>query len=156
MNQQQQDVPWWRNHPWMGRHLFRENRNKVPLEELAKYFNKHVAWFPDGSGVRDSDVDRQALWDRIEASGDDPSWYSYEFVEDTSHLKSKPPCPFGCFANKPFLARAVCFTPIREPPVCPVPSSPCLSSGRGENSSMSDPRSTRPPTVLFLHLGWRS
>jgi hypothetical protein len=86
MNQQQQEVPWWRNHPWMGRHLFTENRSKVPYEELAKYFNKHVAWFPDGSGVRDADEDGDALVERIRASGDDPSWYTYEYVEDAPRL----------------------------------------------------------------------
>jgi hypothetical protein len=82
MNPQPQDIPWWRHHPWMGRHLFAENRNRFPLEELLKYNNMHVAWFPDGSGIRDADEDGLVLWQRIEASGDDPSWYTYEFVSN--------------------------------------------------------------------------
>lgn len=73
-------VPWWRNDPWLGRHLWNENVAKFPPEELAKYNNMHVAWFPDGSGVRDADADMAALRKRIEASGEDPSWYSYEWV----------------------------------------------------------------------------
>jgi hypothetical protein len=81
---QENGVPWWRNHPWLGRHLFWENRNKVPLEVLEKYNHMHVAWFPDGSGIRDADADGYAMWKRIEASGDDPSWYTYEFVETGS------------------------------------------------------------------------
>jgi hypothetical protein len=76
----QQDIPWWRNHPWLGRHLFRENRENFPREELLKYHNKHVAWFPDGSGIRDADEDGMVLMERLKASGDDLSWYNYEYV----------------------------------------------------------------------------
>jgi hypothetical protein len=81
MKPQPEEVPWWRNDPWMGRHLAAENRAKFPLEELAKY-NMHVAWLPDGSGVRDADKDAETLWERIKASGDDPRWYTYEYVSD--------------------------------------------------------------------------
>jgi hypothetical protein len=73
------DVPWWRNGPWLGRHLFAENRNKN-AHLLQAYNNMHVAWYPDGSGIRDADADMFVLWKRIEASGDDPQWYSYEHV----------------------------------------------------------------------------
>jgi hypothetical protein len=76
-----EELPWWRTHPWQGRHLFWENRNKVPLEVLEKYNNMHVAWFPDGSGIRDADADGEAMIKRIEESGDDPQWYTYEYVE---------------------------------------------------------------------------
>jgi hypothetical protein len=86
MSEQPKEVPWWRNHPWMGRHLAAENRNKFPLEELAKYNNMHVAWFPDGSGIRDADEDGEALIERIKASGDDLSWYTYEFITDEPML----------------------------------------------------------------------
>jgi hypothetical protein len=64
----------------MGRHLAAENRNKFPVAELLKYDGQHVAWFPDGSGIRDADPDGVLLWERIKASGDDPSWYTYEFI----------------------------------------------------------------------------
>jgi hypothetical protein len=80
--QKTDDVPWWRNDPWLGRHLWNENVAKFPREELAKYNNVHVAWYPDGSGIRDADPDGAALWKRIEASGDDPSWYCYEWISD--------------------------------------------------------------------------
>jgi hypothetical protein len=75
------ELPWWRTHPWLGAHLFAENRNKVPLEVLQPYNHMRVAWFPDGSGIRDADVDGVALYERIKASGDDPSWYCYEYIE---------------------------------------------------------------------------
>jgi hypothetical protein len=75
-------VPWWRNHPWLGAHLWNDNRSKYPVEELRKYNNMHVAWFPDGSGVRDADPDGVALRERIKASGEDPSWYCYEWISD--------------------------------------------------------------------------
>ena len=78
-------VPWWRNHPWLGRHLFVENRTKN-LHLLREYDQMEVAWFPDGSGIRDADPDPDALWDRIKASGDDPSWYNYEYVSDELYL----------------------------------------------------------------------
>jgi hypothetical protein len=73
-------VPWWRNDPWLGRHLFVENRNKN-VNLLAPYNQMHVAWFPDGSGIRDADLDLFVLWERIKASGEDPSWYNFEYVE---------------------------------------------------------------------------
>ncbi|MFO0841853.1 MAG: hypothetical protein U0797_05555 [Gemmataceae bacterium] len=78
-------VPWWRNHPWLGRHLFHENRTKN-LHLLQKYNRMEVAWFPDGSGIRDADPDPMALRERIKASGDDPSWYNYEYVTDEAYL----------------------------------------------------------------------
>src|SRR5262245_30878234 len=79
----QGNVPWWRNHPWLGRHLFAENRNKN-CHLLLPYDNMTVAWFPDGSGIRDVDIDETALRERIKASGDDPDWYNYEYVRDLS------------------------------------------------------------------------
>jgi hypothetical protein len=80
MSEQKQDeVPWWRNDPWLGAHLFTENRNKN-CELLLQYEGKIVAWFPDGSGIRDADEDVVALRQRIEAAGEDPSWYCYEYA----------------------------------------------------------------------------
>src|SRR5436190_96783 len=75
MSETQDGVPWWRNDPWYGGHLFYENRNKFPLEELAKYNGQYVAWIPDGSGIHDSDPDPIALRARIRASGDEPAMY---------------------------------------------------------------------------------
>jgi hypothetical protein len=74
------EVPWWRNHPWLGGHLFLENRNKN-CHLLLQYQDMYVAWFPDGSGIRDADADLVAMQERIEAAGEDPSWYCYEYAE---------------------------------------------------------------------------
>jgi hypothetical protein len=73
------ELPWWRNDPWLGAHLWAENRSKN-ADLLLPYDGKCVAWFPDGSGIRDADPDMGVLWNRIKASGDDPSWYAYEHV----------------------------------------------------------------------------
>jgi hypothetical protein len=86
MTKQTEDVPWWRNHPWLGRHLAIENRNNFPPEELLKYNHKHVAWFPDGSGIRDADKDREVLVERLRAAGDDLSWYTYEYIDLDPYL----------------------------------------------------------------------
>jgi hypothetical protein len=83
--QQQADVPWWRNHPWQGRHLFNENRTKN-IHLLDKYNKMWVAWFPDGSGIHDVDPDPVVLRERIKASGDDPACYSYEYVSDETYI----------------------------------------------------------------------
>lgn len=86
MSSTSQNIPWWRNHPWMGRHLAAENRTRFPLQELAKYNHMHVAWFPDGSGIRDADEDGDALIERLRASGDDLSWYTYEYISIDPNL----------------------------------------------------------------------
>jgi hypothetical protein len=71
----------------MGRHLFAENRRKFPGEELlTKYNRKYVAWYPDGSGIHDSDPDPIVLRERIEASGDDPAWYLIEYITDEMYI----------------------------------------------------------------------
>jgi hypothetical protein len=81
MSEQKQDeVPWWRNHPWLGGHLFLENRARN-CHLLQQYDNMVVAWFPDGSGIRDADADGIAMRKRIEDAGENPSWYVYEYVE---------------------------------------------------------------------------
>jgi hypothetical protein len=79
------ELPWWRNHPWLGGHLYAENRNRN-AHLTRPYEGMVVAWFPDGSGIRDADRDRGALWDRIKASGDDPSWFCYEYIEEEPTL----------------------------------------------------------------------
>jgi len=83
--QPQAEVPWWRNHPWLGRHLFAENRTKN-LHLLKDYKDMHVAWFPDGSGIRDADADLDVLEQRIRASGEDVNWYNFEYVTDLCYI----------------------------------------------------------------------
>jgi hypothetical protein len=84
--QSQNGVPWWRNDPWYGGHMFYENRCKFPSEELLKYLGKYVAWFPDGSGIFDSDIDPIALHERIKATGDEPAMYSVEYITDEAEI----------------------------------------------------------------------
>jgi hypothetical protein len=51
-----------------------------------KYNNMHVAWFPDGSGIRDADADLVVLANRIEDSGEVLAWYTLEYVSDQPSL----------------------------------------------------------------------
>src|SRR5262249_29795692 len=67
----EKDLAWWR--------LAAENRNKN-RELLLKYERMVVAWWPDGSSIRGADADEAALRQRIEADGQDPDWYHFEYV----------------------------------------------------------------------------
>jgi hypothetical protein len=73
---------WWRSHPWYGGHLFAANRENFPHEEIMEYLGKWVAWYPDGSGIFDSDPDPIALHERIVATGDEPAMYPVEHISD--------------------------------------------------------------------------
>jgi hypothetical protein len=87
MSEQSQDgVPWWRTDPWNGRHMYYENRCKFPVEELLKYNGHYVAWFPDGSGIFDSDLDPMALRERIKAAGDEVAMYLIEYITDEAQI----------------------------------------------------------------------
>jgi hypothetical protein len=77
---------WWRSHPWYGGHLFAENRNNFPAEELRKYNGLYVAWIPDGSDIRASGPDMIDVWKQIEAEGDDPQLYCYEYITDEAFI----------------------------------------------------------------------
>lgn len=83
--EQSDEVPWWRNHPWLGGHLFHENRNKN-LELLEQFEKKWVAWYPDGSGIRGAAQDVYALWLRIKETGEDPQWYHYELINNDTMI----------------------------------------------------------------------
>ena len=74
------DLPWWRTAPNLGRHLWRERRNRFPLDQLARYVSQTIAWYPDGSVIRDTGEDMGVLWERFKALGEDPSWYKYEAI----------------------------------------------------------------------------
>jgi hypothetical protein len=83
MSGESENVPFdWRKDPWHGGQFFAENRNKFPLEKLDPYINQTVAWFPDGSGIRDAAPDMVTLWNKIKDAGDDPSLYVYESIPD--------------------------------------------------------------------------
>ena len=71
--------PWWMDDPWLGHHLYWQNRERN-LHLLPQYEGLCVAWMPDGSGIRGAHEDMHALWKQIEASGEDPQWYLYEYI----------------------------------------------------------------------------
>jgi len=77
--------PWWRSDPWLCAHQWMANRNHN-CDLLLGYEGKLVAWYPDGSGIRDADEDPGALEARIKASGDDPEWYRYEYVSTMAQV----------------------------------------------------------------------
>jgi hypothetical protein len=82
MSAETENTPFdWRKDPCYGGYLRAENMAKFPPEKLAPYIGQVVAWFPDGSGIWGGDPSMGALWDRIKASGDDPSLYFYEYLE---------------------------------------------------------------------------
>ena len=82
----QPERPWWLDDPWRGTHLFAQNRGRFTWKELEKYKDRFVAWYPDGSGIHDSDPDSIVLWERIKASGDDPAWYLIEYITDETYI----------------------------------------------------------------------
>jgi glucose/arabinose dehydrogenase len=48
---------------------FEENQSKFPLEELAKYWGKHVAFSPDGTRIVASGDTLQELDANLESAG---------------------------------------------------------------------------------------
>jgi hypothetical protein len=67
--------------PFVALHMhFAENRNNFPLEELAKYAGKCVAWWPDGTRIIDADSDGQALIQRLRDNGHDLSFLVLERI----------------------------------------------------------------------------
>lgn len=81
------DMPSWRKHIWLGKHLFHENYAKNIGWVTEKYLYHHVAWLPDGSGIRDADKDRKALWQRIRRTPDDnPYWYLITYITDEAFI----------------------------------------------------------------------
>ena len=55
-----------------NRRKYLENRQKFPLDELAKYFGHWIAWSPDGTRIVASSTDPDALEDLVRAAGEDP------------------------------------------------------------------------------------
>lgn len=52
---------------------FLKNRQQFPLDELAKYAGKHVAWRPDGTSIVASADDLPQLIAAVKTSGNDPA-----------------------------------------------------------------------------------
>ena len=63
------------------------HRNRRPDDaQLGKYNGQYVAWFPDGSGIYDSDPDPMALRERIKAAGDEVATYLIELISDEPQI----------------------------------------------------------------------
>jgi hypothetical protein len=80
------EIPWWRNHPWLGRHLFRERRDRYTYDELAPYIGQVIAWYPDGSGIADVAPDVETLQQRFAKRGEDCSFYVFESYPEPENL----------------------------------------------------------------------
>jgi hypothetical protein len=75
----------WRADPLLGRQFFNKNRSTFPPDDLRPYLGQTVAWFPDGSGIREAGPDLDAVWEKIEQTGEDPSVYVYENLPPLDH-----------------------------------------------------------------------
>ncbi len=58
-----------------------ENRSKFPLEELAKYAGKHVAFSPDGTRIVASGDTEEELDSVLEAAGISFGQVVYSYVD---------------------------------------------------------------------------
>jgi hypothetical protein len=54
------------------RRQYLANRTRFPLEELAKYAGRWIAWSPDGAQIVAHANDPRALDDLIRTAGEDP------------------------------------------------------------------------------------
>jgi hypothetical protein len=59
--------------PWINSNSFNENTSKLPAEERAKYYGKHVAWSLDGCRILASGDDNYELMENVYAAGLDVS-----------------------------------------------------------------------------------
>lgn len=57
----------------MDMQRFLKNRRQFPLDQLAKYAGKHIAWSPDGDSIVASDEDLARVIAAVKASGYDPA-----------------------------------------------------------------------------------
>ena len=67
---------------------FEENRSKFPVEELAKYWGKHVAFSPDGTRIVASGDSIAEVDDKLEAAGIHFSQVVHSYVDlpDASYI----------------------------------------------------------------------
>jgi hypothetical protein len=59
---------------------FDENRSKFSTDELRKYAGHAVAFSPDGTRIVADGPDFLTAWNRLKASGIDPSQFVWEDV----------------------------------------------------------------------------
>ena len=60
---------------------FEENRSRFPLDELAKYGGKHVAFSPDGSRIVASGDTEEELDAALEAAGTASSQVVHSYID---------------------------------------------------------------------------
>jgi Family of unknown function (DUF5678) len=60
---------------------YEENRSKFPLDELAKYWGKHVAFSPDGTRIVASGDSIDEVLDQLEAAGIHFSQVVHSYVD---------------------------------------------------------------------------
>jgi hypothetical protein len=62
--------------------LFDENIRKVPMEDLAPYLGKHVAWSLDGAHIVASGDDYREVNDKVVAAGIPPNRVVFDYIKD--------------------------------------------------------------------------
>ena len=60
---------------------YAENRSKFPLEELAKYAGKHIAFSPDGTRIVASGATEEELEAALQAAGIHFSQVVWSYVD---------------------------------------------------------------------------
>jgi len=60
---------------------YEENRSKFPLEELAKYAGKHIAFSPDGTRIVASGATEEDLEAALQAAGIPVSQVVWSYVD---------------------------------------------------------------------------
>jgi hypothetical protein len=68
------------------RRKFLANRAAFPVEDLAKYAGRWVAWSPDGTRVAASAPSPELLDGLLEANGEDPALCVVEGIPDDATL----------------------------------------------------------------------
>jgi hypothetical protein len=66
--------------PWDERYY--ENQRNFPLEELAKYYGRHVAYSWDGASIVASGDSYEEVQRNVRAAGLDPSRVVFGYVDD--------------------------------------------------------------------------
>ncbi len=59
---------------------FQKNRQEFPVEELARYAGKYVAWSPDGTHILASNEDELQLANAVQAAGHNSAEVLIAFV----------------------------------------------------------------------------
>lgn len=61
--------------------LYAENRRRFPVDQLAPYYGKFVAWSPDGTRILASGNEREEVWKQLEAAGIDAGQVVNDYID---------------------------------------------------------------------------